>query len=79
MIAYFDSNDGGQSFKKGQELLRREGATWALTTLITNAHPDARLIVAEKPGDTDWRRIYLLGDSGPIQRAKQDAQVLHKK
>jgi hypothetical protein len=79
VIAYFDSNDGGQSFKKGQELLRREGATWALTTLITNAHPDARLIVAEKPGDTDWRRIYLLGDSGPIQRAKQDAQVLHKK
>lgn len=76
VIAYFNSQDGGKTFNKGQELLRRKGAGWALTALVDNAHPDARLIVAEKPKGTNWRRIYLLGDNGPIQRDKADASVL---
>lgn len=76
VIAYFNTNDGGKSFTKGKELLRREGAAWALTTLIKDAHPDARLIVAEKPKGTNWRKVYLLGDNGPIQREKADATLL---
>jgi hypothetical protein len=78
VIAYWNSTNGGKSFNKGQELLRRKGANWALTSIIQNSHTDARLIVAEKLKGSNWRKIYLLGDSGPIQRAKIEAQVLNK-
>lgn len=76
VIAYYNSDNGGKTFNKGKELLRRKGASWALTSMIDNAHPDARIIVAEKPKGTNWRRIYLLGDNGPIKRLKAEAKVL---
>ncbi len=40
----------------------------AASSLIRNAHPDARIIIAEKPDGTDFRRMYLVGDNGPIER-----------
>lgn len=40
----------------------------AASSFIRNAHPDARIIVAEKPDGTPYRRMYLVGDSGPIPR-----------
>lgn len=78
IISYYNTADGGKTFSKGKELLRRPKAGWALTALIDNAHPDARMIVAEKPPGTNWRRIYLVGDNGPIQRAKSEASVLNQ-
>lgn len=76
VISYFDSSDGGQTFSKGEELLVKKGAGWALTALIKNAHPDARMIVAEKPKGTNWRKVYLVGDKGPIPRFKDEAKQL---
>jgi hypothetical protein len=78
VIAWWESNDGGTSFTKGKELLRRENAGFAISSIIKDGHPDARVIVAEKPRGTDFRRMYLLGDSGPVTRAKKDATVLQK-
>jgi len=76
VIAYWNSVDGGKTFTKSKELLRRENAGWALTSIIENAHPDARIVVAEKQKGTNWRKVYLLGDNGPIQREKNQASVL---
>ncbi|AWB65610.1 hypothetical protein C2869_03785 [Saccharobesus litoralis] len=76
IIADFNSQDGGKTFTKTKELLRRPGAQWALSALIDNAHPDARMIVAEKQRNSNWHRIYLVGDKGPIGRTKSDANVL---
>lgn len=76
VISYFDSTDGGQSFTKGDELLRRPKAGWALTALIEDAHPEARMIVASKVGKTFWRNIYLVGDKGPIPRAASETELL---
>ena len=42
----------------------------AASAFIKNAHPDARIIIAEKPKESEWRRMYLVGDNGPIGRAK---------
>ena len=47
-----------------------------ISSLIDNAHPDARIIVGEKEEGTDYRKMYLLGDNGPIKRPKKEAQVL---
>ncbi|WP_111977599.1 BNR-4 repeat-containing protein [Algibacillus agarilyticus] len=76
IIAYWNSTDGGETFTKGKELLRRKNATWALTSIIENAHPDARVIVAAKVKDQDWRKVYLLGDKGPVKRLKADASLI---
>ncbi len=40
----------------------------AASAFILNAHPDARMIIAEKPDGTDMRRMYLVGDNGPFVR-----------
>ncbi|MDO6693298.1 BNR-4 repeat-containing protein [Aliiglaciecola sp. 3_MG-2023] len=77
VIAYFTSVDGGETFEKEKELLRRKGANWALTAIIENAHPEARMIVAEKQKGSNWHKLYLLGDSGPVKRLKQDASLLN--
>lgn len=47
-----------------------------ISSLIDNPHPDARMIVGEKEEGTDFRKMYLLGDSGPIKRSQKEAQVL---
>ncbi|MGJ8678904.1 BNR-4 repeat-containing protein [Paraglaciecola sp.] len=76
VIAFWDSKDGGKTFNKGKELLRRKNANWALTSIIENAHPDAQIIVAEKQKGTNWRKIYLVGENGPVKRLKSEAKVL---
>ena len=76
VVAWFNSTDGGKSFKKGRQLLKRSGSGFAISSMIRNAHPDARVIVAEKPPGTDFRRMHLLGDNGPIRRAKTESRVI---
>lgn len=67
-ISRWDSFDGGTSFKKNAVFLRRKNASFVISSLIDNPHPDARIIVGEKVKGTDFRKMYLLGDSGPIKR-----------
>lgn len=71
-ISQWNSTNGGKSFKKGAVLLRRKNASFAISSLIDNPHPEARLIVAEKVRGTDVRKMYLLGDNGPVKRNKNE-------
>ncbi|GMQ49456.1 BNR-4 repeat-containing protein [Vibrio sp. 10N] len=76
VVAYFTSEDGGQTFEKSTELLRRAKSGWAMSAMISNAHPDARLFVAEKAkGEKQWRKMYLLGDNGPVKRSLSAANT----
>lgn len=69
------SNNAGESFSLHEELLRRPNSTFATTSLIENPHPDARVIVAERSRNNKHRKIYLVGDNGPIQRPLVDATL----
>lgn len=75
-VSRWDSFDGGDTFKKEQVLLRRKNANFATSSLIRNAHPNARIIVAERQSETNYRKMYLLGDKGPIKRLNTEANVL---
>ncbi|WP_395344441.1 BNR-4 repeat-containing protein [Ningiella sp. W23] len=75
LVSIWSSDNGGQSFLKTKELLRRPNATFAITALIKNAHPDARVIVGERSTSTPHRKIYLLGDAGPVGRPLSDATL----
>tara|TARA_R110002096_G_scaffold9533_1_gene37545 strand:- start:39314 stop:40732 length:1419 start_codon:yes stop_codon:yes gene_type:complete len=76
-ICSWDSFDGGDTFKKAQVFLSRKNSGFVISSLIDNAHPDARIIVGEKQKGTDYRNMYLLGDNGPIKRLKKEAKVLN--
>ncbi len=78
-VSRWDSFNGGASFKKGTVFLRRKDATFVISSLIDNPHPDARIIVGEKASGTDYKKMYLLGDNGPIKRVKNEAKILKKK
>jgi hypothetical protein len=77
-VGRWDSSDAGATFSKADVLLRKKNAVFAISALIENAHPDARLIVAEKQRGTDYRRMYVLGDNGPIKRIKKEALCLQQ-
>ena len=75
-LSRWDSFNAGDTFKQATVFLRRKNSRFAISSLIDNAHPDARIIVAEKEKGTDFRKMYLLGDSGPITRPKVEAYIL---
>jgi beta-galactosidase beta subunit len=77
-ISRWDSFDGGASFKKGTVFLSRKNSSFVISSLIDNPHPDARIIVGEKEEGSDFRKMYLLGDNGPIKRLKKGTQILNK-
>jgi len=77
-VARWKSTLPGEPFKKTKTFLTRPDANFAISALIENPHPDARLIVAERNPDTDYRKMYLLGDKGPILRPENEAQVLNR-
>jgi hypothetical protein len=74
-VAWWHSTDGGRSFAKGDVLISRERTTFAMSTIIRNAHPDARVIAAgnDKAANSLFRKLYLLGDQGPIKRTRAEA------
>jgi len=74
-VAWWHSTDGGRSFAKGDVLISRERTTFAISTIIRNAHPDARVIAAgnDKDANSLFRKLYLLGDQGPIKRTRAEA------
>ena len=71
-ISRWDSFDGGASFKKNKVFLSKENSGFVISALIDNPHPDARIIIGQKEEGSDFRKMYLLGDNGPIKRNKKE-------
>jgi hypothetical protein len=68
VLARRDSKDAGESFKKEKILFKHGRGGFAISALIENAHPDARMIITPKSSGTDLKKMYLIGDKGPVQR-----------
>lgn len=75
VVALWNSENGGQSFIKEKELLRVANSGLSITSLIKNAHPDAQVLVAQKERGDANRKIYLIGQNGPIPRALTEATL----
>jgi len=74
-VAWWHSTDGGQSFVKGETLIKHKRTWFSISSMIRNAHPDARVIAAgnNRTDKNDFREMYLLGDNGPVKRPKSEA------
>ena len=75
-VAWWHSVGGGERFNKGDVLISLKKTGLSITSMIRNGHPDARVVLAGKKGNTDFVKMYLLGDQGPIQRSKAEADQL---
>lgn len=75
-VAWWQSVNGGKEFNKVEVLISNEGGTFDLSHFVRNAHPDARIVATQKIKGTDYSRIFLLGDKGPVMRLKVEADVL---
>ncbi|HDY69090.1 MAG TPA: hypothetical protein ENH85_15030 [Candidatus Scalindua sp.] len=74
-LAWWNTKDGGNSFKKGEVLYKGEKGGIGTSALIRNAHPDARVIIYGNHKGY-FRKMYLVGDHGPIKRLKTEADQL---
>ncbi len=71
-LAWWNTKDGGKSFKKGEVLYNRKKSGISTSAIIRNAHPDARVIIyGNHKGD--YKKMYLIGDKGAIKRLKAEA------
>ena len=70
VIARRDSKDAGQTFNNGEVLFKHGRGSFAISSLIEDAHPDARMLVTPRTSDKDLKNIYLIGDNGPVKRRK---------
>ena len=61
---------GEEKLTRPKSLSNLDSPGSAASAFIKNAHPNARMIIAEKPDGSEWRRMYLVGDDGPIGRPK---------
>ncbi|MBB3696622.1 BNR repeat-containing protein [Flammeovirga yaeyamensis] len=69
-VAWWSSKDVGQNFQRGKVLMKEKGAKFKLSNFIRNAHPDARIIATQKIDGTNYSKVFLIGDNGPIKLLK---------
>lgn len=65
-------NANSTHWEKEEPLLSTTKAKFVMSAFIRNAHPDARVIVAEIPIDPIGlhSKLYLLGNAGPVKRTQ---------
>lgn len=69
-IAWWTTQDEGQNWIKELPLFSSNSGNLVMSSLIRNAHPDARVIVAEIPNSPMAvdSKMYLIGDNGAVKR-----------
>lgn len=72
LIIRRDSTDAGDTFTQDTQLFRHGKGSFAISALIENAHPDARMIITPRTSGRDLKNMYLIGDDGPVQRRQSD-------
>jgi hypothetical protein len=63
-----DSTNSGKTFDNNKQLFRHGRGRFAISSLIENAHPDARMIITPQTGGTELKKMYLIGDNGAVPR-----------
>jgi len=69
-LCWWKTTNGGLAWDKGPCLLSIENAEIGISSLVRNAHPDARVVASEIiPNQKNlYRKLYLLGDRGAVRR-----------
>ncbi len=71
VLARLESTDAGETFDKEETLFKYGRGGFAISALIENAHPDAQMIITPKRGGTELKKMFLIGENGPVKRRRQ--------
>ncbi|MDC0308181.1 MAG: BNR-4 repeat-containing protein [Planctomycetaceae bacterium] len=78
-VGYFNSTDGGLTWQKALSLLSAKNIAFNdISSIVRNAHPDARLMLSSNAYGqvNEYRNMILLGDKGPVTRPKKQTSNL---
>ena len=74
-VCWWETTDGGLKWKKGACLISSPDSSFNVGAIVRNAHPDGRIVASESSRAQGhlYRKLFLLGDSGPVGRPKEKA------
>ena len=77
-VCWWKTTDGGLTWAKESCPLSSTDSSYITTALVRNGRPESRMVVSENSRLQNhlYRRLYLLGDSGPIGRPEEEASNL---
>ena len=76
-IGWWDTLDGGLTWKRGKSLFSLPSCTFEPSTLVRNGLPEARMLVGGVDTQTHlYRKMYLIGDHGALGRPAADTRHL---
>jgi len=77
-VCWWKTTDGGLTWEKESPLISSPNSHYRVSALVRNAQPDGRMVVSEhnRTQNHVYRKLYLLGDNGPVGRPKEEASNL---
>jgi hypothetical protein len=78
-VGYWRTEDGGLTWKKDPPLIRSRKAGFnRISSLVRNAHPDARMLLSENNHGQkhQYHKMIMLGDNGPLKRPEEETRHL---
>jgi len=74
-VSWWKTTDGGLTWTKGSRLISSPHSSYRISTLVRNGHPDGRIVVSENNRAQNhlYRKLFLLGDHGPVGRPQEEA------
>jgi hypothetical protein len=76
-VGWWKTTDGGKSWLKEPPLLSKAGGGYDIGALLENPAPEGQIIVSEgRPSEYLYKRMILLGTSGPARRPVAEASYI---
>jgi hypothetical protein len=77
-IAWWNTTDGGLSWRKGAVLIAAKERTFSMSAILRHAHPDAVLLLSSRSAAEPhlYRRMHLVGARGALARPAAEASHL---
>ena len=77
-VCWWKTTDGGLTWAKESCLISSTDSSYVATALVRNGTPDGWMVVSEHNGaqNHSYRKLFLLGDGGPVGRPEEGASNL---
>ena len=77
-VCWWKTADGGLTWEKESCLISSSNSSYVASALVRNGRPDCRMVVSEhnRAQNHLYRKLFLLGDSGPVGRPEEGASNL---
>jgi hypothetical protein len=77
-VCWWKTTDGGLTWAEESCLISSPDSGYITTALVRNAHPAGQMVVSEQSRMQNhlYRKLFLLGDTGPVGRPEEEASNL---